>query len=54
MTAKVNLICHQSHVSQCPPNEYECRGTDVCIHLSKVCNGISDCVDGRDEGHHCL
>lgn len=45
---------HQSHVSQCPPNEFECRGTDVCIHLSKVCNGISDCVDGRDEGHHCL
>lgn len=44
---------HHTQVSQCPPNEFECRGTDVCIHLSKLCDGVPDCTDGRDEGPHC-
>uniref|UniRef100_A0A672KNV7 LDL receptor related protein 1 n=1 Tax=Sinocyclocheilus grahami TaxID=75366 RepID=A0A672KNV7_SINGR len=44
---------HHTQVSQCPPNEFECRGTDVCIHLSKLCDGVPDCSDGRDEGPHC-
>uniref|UniRef100_A0A672KNY8 LDL receptor related protein 1 n=1 Tax=Sinocyclocheilus grahami TaxID=75366 RepID=A0A672KNY8_SINGR len=46
-------LCHHTQVSQCPPNEFECRGTDVCIHLSKLCDGVPDCSDGRDEGPHC-
>lgn len=51
----VNLYVsgHHSHVSQCPPNEFDCRGTDVCIELSKLCDGVPDCSDGRDEGPHC-
>lgn len=42
-----------STISRCPPNEYQCGGTDLCIHMSKLCNGVSDCTDGWDEGPHC-
>ncbi|KAK0138336.1 Low-density lipoprotein receptor-related protein 1 [Merluccius polli] len=42
-----------SRVSQCPPNEYQCGGTELCIHMSKLCNGVPDCTDGWDEGPHC-
>ncbi|KAI4875174.1 hypothetical protein NFI96_014240 [Prochilodus magdalenae] len=40
-------------VLQCPPNELQCQGTEVCVHMSKLCNGMSDCPDGGDEGAHC-
>uniref|UniRef100_A0A669EQI8 LDL receptor related protein 1 n=1 Tax=Oreochromis niloticus TaxID=8128 RepID=A0A669EQI8_ORENI len=40
-------------VSRCPPNEYQCGGTELCIHMSKLCNGVPDCTDGWDEGPHC-
>lgn len=42
-----------STVSHCPPNEYQCGGTELCIHMSKLCNGVPDCTDGWDEGPHC-
>ncbi|KPP78525.1 low-density lipoprotein receptor-related protein 1-like [Scleropages formosus] len=42
-----------SRVSRCPPNEYQCLGTEVCIHMSKLCDGVHDCTDGWDEGPHC-
>lgn len=42
-----------STVSRCPPNEYQCGGTELCIHMSKLCNGIPDCTDSWDEGPHC-
>lgn len=42
-----------STVSRCPPNEYQCGGTELCIHMTKLCNGVSDCTDGWDEGPHC-
>lgn len=42
-----------SAVSHCPPNEYQCGGTELCIHMSKLCNGVPDCTDGWDEGPHC-
>lgn len=42
-----------STVSRCPPNEYQCGGTELCIHMNKLCNGVSDCTDGWDEGPHC-
>uniref|UniRef100_A0A8D0AW64 LDL receptor related protein 1 n=1 Tax=Sander lucioperca TaxID=283035 RepID=A0A8D0AW64_SANLU len=40
-------------ISRCPPNEYQCGGTELCIHMSKLCNGAPDCTDGWDEGPHC-
>lgn len=40
-------------VSKCPPNEYQCQGTELCIHMSKLCDGVPDCTDGGDEGPHC-
>lgn len=43
----------QSKVSRCQPNEYNCLGTELCIHMSKLCNGLHDCFDGSDEGPHC-
>lgn len=42
-----------STVSRCPPNEYQCGGTELCIHMSKLCNGVPDCTNGWDEGAHC-
>ncbi|KAG7494682.1 low-density lipoprotein receptor-related protein 1-like [Solea senegalensis] len=46
-------VCPHSTVSWCPHNEYHCGGTELCIHLSKLCNGVPDCTDGWDEGPHC-
>uniref|UniRef100_A0A8C5NIR5 EGF-like domain-containing protein n=1 Tax=Junco hyemalis TaxID=40217 RepID=A0A8C5NIR5_JUNHY len=43
----------QSKVSRCQPNEHNCLGTELCIHMSKLCNGLHDCFDGSDEGPHC-
>uniref|UniRef100_A0A3Q4HZ43 Low density lipoprotein receptor-related protein 1Aa n=1 Tax=Neolamprologus brichardi TaxID=32507 RepID=A0A3Q4HZ43_NEOBR len=59
LTLSVNRVCvclpsgPHSTVSRCPPNEYQCGGTELCIHMSKLCNGVSDCTDGWDEGPHC-
>lgn len=42
-----------NRVNQCPVNEHGCLDLDVCIHMSKVCDGVPDCSDGWDEGPHC-
>ncbi|KAG8129647.1 hypothetical protein E2320_016513, partial [Naja naja] len=42
-----------SKVSRCHPNEYNCLGTELCIPMTKLCNGERDCIDGADEGPHC-
>ncbi|KAH1184779.1 hypothetical protein KIL84_012720 [Mauremys mutica] len=38
---------------KCPLNHITCIGTNRCIHLSQLCNGVYDCSDGYDEGVHC-
>lgn len=38
---------------KCPLNYMTCIGTNKCIHLSQLCNGVYDCSDGYDEGVHC-
>ena len=43
----------QNRVNQCPVNEHGCLDLDVCIHMSKLCDGAPDCSDGWDEGPHC-
>lgn len=42
-----------NRVNQCPVNEHGCLDPDVCIHMSKLCDGVPDCTDGWDEGPHC-
>ncbi|KAA8591055.1 hypothetical protein FQN60_001998 [Etheostoma spectabile] len=42
-----------NRANQCPVNEHGCLDLDVCIHMSKVCDGVPDCSDGWDEGPHC-
>lgn len=42
-----------SRVNQCPVNEHGCLDVDVCLHMSKLCDGVPDCTDGWDEGPHC-
>ncbi|KAJ0023664.1 hypothetical protein NQD34_003563 [Periophthalmus magnuspinnatus] len=46
-------ISPHSAVSRCPPNEFQCGGTELCIHMSRLCDGAPDCTDGWDEGPHC-
>nr|XP_033800021.1 low-density lipoprotein receptor-related protein 1B [Geotrypetes seraphini] len=38
---------------KCPMNHIACLAPNTCIHLSRLCNGIPDCIDGYDEGMHC-
>lgn len=38
---------------KCPWNHIACLGANKCIHLSQLCNGVLDCLDGYDEGVHC-
>lgn len=52
------LVCvcflgSHNRVNQCPVNEHGCLDPDVCIHMSKLCDGTPDCSDGWDEGPHC-
>lgn len=42
-----------NRVNQCPVNELGCLDPDVCIHMSKLCDGVPDCSEGWDEGPHC-
>lgn len=42
-----------NRANQCPVNEHGCLDVDVCIHMSKLCDGVPDCSDGWDEGPHC-
>lgn len=42
-----------SKVNQCPVNEQGCLDPEVCIPMSKLCDGVPDCTDGWDEGPHC-
>lgn len=53
----VNLsICPsgpQSKAQRCQPNEHNCLGTELCVLMSRLCNGVQDCMDGSDEGPHC-
>ena len=31
------------------PGDVKCRDNGSCIHSDRICNGISDCMDGSDE-----
>ncbi|XP_034047695.1 low-density lipoprotein receptor-related protein 2-like [Thalassophryne amazonica] len=37
---------------KCPPHLYSC-GSGECVNPTLVCNGVSNCVDGSDEGVGC-
>ena len=37
----------------CPPNQFQC-GSQECLELEQVCNEITNCADGSDEGGACL
>ncbi|ETE71769.1 Low-density lipoprotein receptor-related protein 1B, partial [Ophiophagus hannah] len=38
---------------KCPLNHIKCTGSNRCIHMSQLCNGVYDCPDEYDEGVHC-
>ncbi|MBN3311182.1 LRP4 protein, partial [Amia calva] len=37
---------------KCPDHQFQC-GSGECMKTSLVCNGISNCPDGSDEGGNC-
>lgn len=38
----------------CLPNMYQCPGTEQCIPIENICNGVTDCdKDSADEGAIC-
>ncbi|KAF3856478.1 hypothetical protein F7725_017201 [Dissostichus mawsoni] len=44
-------VCPHSTVSRCPPNEFQCGGTELCIHMSKLCNGQSTVLTAGTRDH---
>lgn len=39
-------------VVTCLPHQFQC-GSQECLDPSLVCNGITNCADGSDEGGSC-
>uniref|UniRef100_A0A8C9DCQ9 LDL receptor related protein 2 n=1 Tax=Panthera leo TaxID=9689 RepID=A0A8C9DCQ9_PANLE len=37
----------------CPSWQWQCPGHSICVNLSAVCDGISDCPNGTDESPLC-
>ncbi|XP_011694235.1 PREDICTED: vitellogenin receptor-like [Wasmannia auropunctata] len=38
---------------ECSRNEYKCRGHNICISKTKLCDGIIHCPNGEDETVNC-
>uniref|UniRef100_A0A4W2GWF9 LDL receptor related protein 2 n=1 Tax=Bos indicus x Bos taurus TaxID=30522 RepID=A0A4W2GWF9_BOBOX len=38
---------------QCPSWQWQCPGHSICVNLSAVCDGVSDCPGGTDESPLC-
>ena len=34
---------------QCGIDQSLCTGYEQCIHVSRLCDGVSDCINGIDE-----
>ncbi|XP_052130857.1 prolow-density lipoprotein receptor-related protein 1 isoform X2 [Frankliniella occidentalis] len=39
--------------NNCPANFFRCGSTDICKEVKYMCNDISDCPNGEDEGEFC-
>lgn len=37
----------------CLPHQFQCGGSQQCLDPALVCNGITNCADGSDEGGSC-
>ena len=52
---EVPAFCHGSCVSfnrllaTCRDDQFACADQQQCIHASRRCNGVTDCIDGSDE-----
>lgn len=38
---------------KCKCGDYRCQTLNYCIPIERICDGISDCVDGDDEEACC-
>lgn len=46
-----DLSEYVSVILACLAEQFACDG--FCLSMSKICNGVKDCVDGQDEGDGC-
>ena len=45
-------ISHFCLLGTCPASAFKCRNKR-CMLMSKVCDGVNDCVDNSDETDGC-
>ena len=50
MSWKISILCFS--LGTCPESAFRCSNKR-CVSMSKVCDGIDDCVDNSDETHGC-
>ena len=52
VTEYLSKLCTPGEVVPCLPHQFQC-GSRECLEPSQLCNGMTNCADGSDEGGSC-